>query len=175
MRPVYRAGRDWPVFFSHQGAVRNNLCNLTGSLGKSMTVPLLQTEFSARGSCFRGVRVALLVALALTAAPRRNPAAAAPAVARLPRTDLMLYHGAGGEVLPVKTPADWERRRQEVWRGMQEIVGPLPGEAKRCPLEVKVEAETDCGGYVRRLLTYAAEPGGRVPAYLLVPKAALAS
>ena len=95
--------------------------------------------------------------------------------ARLPRTDLMLYHGDRGEVLPVKSPADWERRRQEIRRGMEEIMGPVPGEAKRCALEVKVEAETDCGSYVRRLLTYAAEPGSRVPAYLLVPKAALAA
>jgi dienelactone hydrolase len=31
----------------------------------------------------------------------------------------------------------------------------------------------DCGKYVRRLVTYASEPGSRVPAYLLVPKDAL--
>jgi dienelactone hydrolase len=35
--------------------------------------------------------------------------------------------------------------------------------------------ETDGGDFVRRFLTYAAEPGGRVPAYLLVPKRALNS
>src|SRR5262249_39729272 len=34
----------------------------------------------------------------------------------------------------------------------------------------KVEEEVDGGTYVRRLLTYASEPGGRVPAYLLIPK-----
>src|SRR2546425_921165 len=34
--------------------------------------------------------------------------------------------------------------------------------------------EVDCGSYVRRLITYAAEPGSRVPAYLLIPNAALA-
>ncbi len=28
----------------------------------------------------------------------------------------------------------------------------------------------DCGSYVRRLITYASEPGSRVPAYLLIPK-----
>ena len=31
----------------------------------------------------------------------------------------------------------------------------------------------DCGKYLRRLISYASEPGSRVPAYLLVPKAAL--
>jgi hypothetical protein len=52
-------------------------------------------------------------------------------------------------------------------------MGPLPGSSKRVPLEVRVEEETDCGSYVRRLITYAAEPGSRVPAYLLVPKLVL--
>mgnify|MGYP003574983181 CR=1 FL=1 len=57
---------------------------------------------------------------------------------------------------------------------MQEVMGPLPGSEKRSPLEVKIEEEVDCGSYVRRLLTYQAEPGSRVPAYVLIPKAALA-
>jgi dienelactone hydrolase len=33
----------------------------------------------------------------------------------------------------------------------------------------------DCGSYVRRLIQYRSEPGSRVPAYLLIPKAALNS
>jgi dienelactone hydrolase len=57
---------------------------------------------------------------------------------------------------------------------MQAIMGPLPGAQKRVPLNVKVEAETDCGSYVRREITYMAEPGGPVPAFLLLPKAVLA-
>jgi hypothetical protein len=56
---------------------------------------------------------------------------------------------------------------------MQEIMGPLPGKEKRCPLDLRVEEETDAGSYLRRLITYAAEPGGRVPAYLLIPKRAM--
>ncbi|PYJ85204.1 MAG: alpha/beta hydrolase [Verrucomicrobia bacterium] len=58
---------------------------------------------------------------------------------------------------------------------MQEVMGPLPGKEKRCPLDVKVEEEVDCGDYVRRFLTYASEPGSRAPAYLLIPKSALNS
>jgi dienelactone hydrolase len=60
-------------------------------------------------------------------------------------------------------------------RGLVAVAGPLPGPEKRCPLAVAVEEEVDCGGYVRRFLTYAAEPGDRVPAYLLIPKPALAN
>ena len=52
-------------------------------------------------------------------------------------------------------------------------MGKLPGNEKRCPLDVKVEEEVDCGSHVRRLITYASEPGSRVPAYLLIPKSAL--
>src|SRR5436305_3972401 len=49
-------------------------------------------------------------------------------------------------------------------------MGKLPGKDKRCDLAVKNEDEVDCGKYVRRLVTYASEPGSRVPAYLLIPK-----
>ena len=49
-------------------------------------------------------------------------------------------------------------------------MGRLPGPEKRCPLEMRVEEEVDCGSYVRRAITYCSEPGSRVPAYLLIPK-----
>src|SRR5438309_12101659 len=57
---------------------------------------------------------------------------------------------------------------------MQRVMGPLPGPEKKCPLDMQVEEEVDCGTHVRRLITYASEPGGRVPAYLLIPKDVLA-
>ena len=66
--------------------------------------------------------------------------------------------------------ADWGKRRSEIVRGMQQIMGALPGNEKRCPLDVQTEEETDTGKYLRQLITYASEPGNRVPAYLLIPK-----
>lgn len=89
---------------------------------------------------------------------------------RLPRGNLLLYRDAHGDVKPVLTVRDWEKRRTGILAGMQQVMGPLPGEAKRCALDVKVEEEFDAGTYVRRLISYSAEPGGRVPAYLLIPK-----
>src|SRR5688572_11137439 len=53
------------------------------------------------------------------------------------------------------------------------VMGKLPGKDKVCDLDLKVEEEVDCDTYVRRLVTYASEPGSRVPAYLLIPKALL--
>src|SRR5439155_1680367 len=66
-----------------------------------------------------------------------------------------------------------QRRREEIRRDMGEVMGPLPGKGRRCALDVHVEEEVDGGDYVRRFLTYASEPGSRVPAFLLVPKAVL--
>ncbi len=87
-----------------------------------------------------------------------------------PRDNLLVYRGPSNEPEPVKTVADWQKRRAEILEGMQAVMGRLPGDEKRCPLEMKVEEEVDCGTYVRRLITYASEPGSRVPAYLLIPK-----
>ncbi len=93
---------------------------------------------------------------------------------RLPRDNLFLYRGSGGKPAPVNSVEDWAKRRTEVVRGMEAVMGKLPGEAKRCPLDPKIEEEVDGDSYVRRLMTYASEPGSRVPAYLLIPKDVLA-
>lgn len=89
---------------------------------------------------------------------------------RLPRDKLLLYRGTDGKPVPVKAVADWAKRRAEVIRAMQSVMGKLPGKEKRCALDMKVIEEFDGGTYVRRLITYASEPGCRVPAYLLIPK-----
>ncbi|MCX7887242.1 MAG: alpha/beta hydrolase, partial [Verrucomicrobiae bacterium] len=100
-------------------------------------------------------------------------AATAPAgLPRLDRNNLLIYRTASGEIQPVKTVADWQNRRTLILQAMQEVMGALPGNEKRCPLEMKIEEETDCGPYLRQLITYASEPGCRVPAYLLIPHTA---
>ena len=89
---------------------------------------------------------------------------------RLPRDNLMVYRGDDGQPRPVTSVEDWSRRRAEVLRGMETVMGRLPGSDKRCPLDVRIEEETDCGRYVRRRITYVSEPGCRTPAYLLIPQ-----
>ncbi len=93
--------------------------------------------------------------------------------ARLPRANLLIYRGDDGNPWAVQSSSDWQRRRSEILAGVQEVMGQLPGRGKRSSLDMKVEEEIDCGSYVRRKITYAAEPNSRVPAYLLVPEAAL--
>ena len=92
---------------------------------------------------------------------------------RLDRTNLLAYRNQQGEIAPVRSTADWQKRRAAILESMQEVMGPLPGKARHCPLDVQIEEEVDCGDYIRRRLSYASEPGSHVPAYLLIPKDAL--
>ncbi|MBI1346406.1 prolyl oligopeptidase family serine peptidase [bacterium] len=101
-----------------------------------------------------------------------GPLTAADPVPRLPRDQLLLFH-QGTEVVPVKTLDDWQHRKAEILAGFASVAGSLPGDEKRCPFDVQVEEEFDAGSYVRRLITYASEPGCRTPAYVLIPKAVL--
>src|SRR5437868_2733166 len=86
-------------------------------------------------------------------------AIAANDVPRLPRDKLLLYRGPDGQPAAVTSTADWAKRRVEIVRGMETVMGKLPGQEKRCPLVLKIEDEFDAGTYVRRLITYASEPG----------------
>lgn len=94
---------------------------------------------------------------------------------KLSHTNLLQFIAADGAIKTVRSTNDWNVRRQSILRAMQEVMGPLPGNEKRGPLEMKLEEEVDCGDYVRRFISYAPEPGARVPAYLLLPKVALNS
>jgi dienelactone hydrolase len=93
--------------------------------------------------------------------------------ARLDRTNLLIYHDEAGAIHPVRSQDDWQKRRAIILDAMQQIMGPLPGPSRRVPLELRVERETDDGTYLQRLISYQTDPGSRVPAYLLIPKAAL--
>ncbi|MBL9136429.1 MAG: alpha/beta hydrolase [Verrucomicrobiales bacterium] len=103
-----------------------------------------------------------------------DPAQSASAPPRLPRDRLLLYRNRSGKLREATSRAQWLRRRADIILGFEKIAGPLPGRERRCPLDLQVEDEFDAGTYVRRAVSYQAEPGGRVPAYLLIPKSGLA-
>ena len=83
---------------------------------------------------------------------------------------VMVYQDASGEQLPVKSLAEIAIRRQHIVQGMQEAMGAFPESSRRVPLDVEVLESTDTEKYMRQRITFAAEPGDRVPAYLLIPK-----
>jgi len=85
-------------------------------------------------------------------------------------SDVTVYRDAAGELKPIASPWDLGIRRAHILDGMQQAMGPLPSSDRRVPLDVEVIAEEDAGRYIRRKITFAAEPGDRVPAYLLIPK-----
>lgn len=83
---------------------------------------------------------------------------------------LLLFADRHEQLRPVTSAAEWATRRANILRSMQEVMGPLPDPSRRVPLEVKTISEQETRKYRRLSITYAAEPGDRVPAYLLLPK-----
>jgi hypothetical protein len=85
------------------------------------------------------------------------------------KTNLLVYRGPDGRAHPVKTPADWAKRRAHVLANMQLVMGPLPDDSKKVPLEPRIEEEIKTAKYVRRKITFAVEKGDRLWAYLFIP------
>jgi dienelactone hydrolase len=61
--------------------------------------------------------------------------------------------------------------RPALRKKMEKAMGPLPGADRKVPLDPKVVTEEKLDGYVRKKVTFAAEKGDRVPAWLLIPTA----
>ncbi len=112
-------------------------------------------------------RLPILAALALALAA--GPAVWPPQAIPITPGSSSSATKRGGEV-PVTTPADWQVRRAHILAHLQEVMGPLPGGERRVPTAVEVVETIDGPKYVRKKITYAAEPGDRVPAWLLIPK-----
>lgn len=86
------------------------------------------------------------------------------------KMDLLVWLDAQGRPHPVNTPDDWLRRRAHILANMQLVMGPLPTNDWRVPLDVQVLQTEDLPKLTRKKITYAASEGDRVPAYLLIPK-----
>ena len=66
-------------------------------------------------------------------------------------------------------PADGPKRRERILANMQLVMGPLSDASRKVPLDVRISEEVRTQHFVRKKLTFAAEAGDRVPAYLLLP------
>ncbi len=93
---------------------------------------------------------------------------------RLDSRDLLKYHPSDGALAAVDSIEKWQRRREEILRGMQSVIGTASVEWTRGPLEQRLVEEVDCGAYVRQLITYRSDAGAPTPAYLCIPRDALA-
>jgi dienelactone hydrolase len=86
-------------------------------------------------------------------------------------TKLLVVCDAPGREVPAATPADWDVRRDHILAHFQEVAGPLPGGERRVPLDMQVVKATREKGFTRKKISFATEPGDRVPAWLLIPDA----
>ncbi len=122
---------------------------------------------------WRSVQTCVLAFFNVLGSGRAGEGVAPSPVVHAPRyadhTQLMVVRDGSGRELPVRDRADWDVRRAHILASFQEVAGPLPGGERRVPLEMKVLATFREQGLVRKKITFAAEPGDRVPAWLLCP------
>lgn len=97
-------------------------------------------------------------------------AAAEPAPFYENKTDLLRYKDAQNQEHPITSPAEWEKRRAHILANMELVMGPMPADSNRVPLDTQILEESDQPQYVRKKISFATESWDRVPAYLLIPK-----
>src|SRR4051812_28611361 len=96
--------------------------------------------------------------------------AEAPAAPKYPdKARLLVYKDEAGKERPVRTKEDWAKRRAHILAGMQEVMGALPPEKNKVPLDVKESDAAETPKYTRKKLTFSVEKGERMSAWLLVP------
>jgi dienelactone hydrolase len=97
-----------------------------------------------------------------------NGAWAQPPIYR-DKTDLLVYRDTSGKDRRITTVADWAKRREHILQSMQLVMGRLPDYSSRIPLEVRIQQDVKTRSFLIRSLTFQAEKGERVPAFLLIP------
>lgn len=110
--------------------------------------------------------------------------AAAQPVTNTEHRDLSFYRDGTVKKRPVRTTADWERRKQAILRNMQTVMGPLPRpktpvaldlktlESKMLPFSFKTaNGQTRTAYLNRKLISYHTDSTQRrVRAYLFLPR-----
>jgi putative membrane-bound dehydrogenase-like protein len=84
----------------------------------------------------------------------------------------LLFYMDGGKSVPVRSAADWSKRRADIVENMQLVMGPLPDAKRKVDLAMQVEETTELPKVIRKRITFAVEKDDRVSAYLLIPKQA---
>jgi len=85
------------------------------------------------------------------------------------KSRLLIYLDGEGKEHPISAASDWPRRRDHILANMQRVMGPMPPDERKAPLDVHVYDEIKLQRYVRKTISFVSEAGDRVPAFLLVP------
>ncbi len=83
--------------------------------------------------------------------------------------DLTYYLGRYGEHRAIASAADWAVRRAHIISALERVMGQLPGESFRLPLDVKILDEKKDHKLIRRKLSFQSDPFDRVMAWMLIP------
>ena len=98
-----------------------------------------------------------------------QPSGEVPLWAKQNHQQPLQFYGEDGQVRSIASLQEWGYRRSWIQKGMEAVMGSLPGPEMRLPLDVQVIDSQDTASYRRIKLTYQADPYDRVPAYLLIP------
>ena len=109
-----------------------------------------------------------LTALLVSLVVLMTTAAAAPFYPD--KANLMVVLDDQGAARPVATVADWQVRRGHILANMQLVMGEMPPDSRRVPLDVQTLETVATPQFTRLKITYAPEAGDRVPAFLFLPK-----
>jgi dienelactone hydrolase len=86
------------------------------------------------------------------------------------KANLLTYIDADGKSVPIKSLPDWQRRREHILANMQLVMGEMPPDSRKVPLDLKVEATETLEKVIRKKITFAVEKDDRLTAYLLMPR-----
>ncbi len=124
----------------------------------------------------RPIAVALIALLAIalqvqTLSAQAQPKSATIAVsgAAVSHADLSQYTNADGTSAPIRTPADWAIRRQQILEGMQQAMGPLPEATASMDFDIQVTEDRRVGTVRRLTLSIKLPAGDRLPLDLYLP------
>lgn len=86
------------------------------------------------------------------------------------KANLLVYQTPDGKSVPIQSIADWQIRRNHILANMQAVMGPMPPDSRKVPLDLRVEAEDLLPTVVRKKVSFSVEAGDRVTGYLLMPR-----
>ena len=75
------------------------------------------------------------------------------------KSRLLIYLDGEGKEHPISAASDWPRRRDHILANMQRVMGPMPPDERKAPLDVHVYDEIKLQRYVRKTISFVSEAG----------------
>ncbi len=75
-----------------------------------------------------------------------------------------------GKAQTIKNQADWQKRREQILSGFQEVAGELPDRKNLPALDIRIKNSDEREKHVRQTIYFVSEKGDRTPCHLYIPK-----